>query len=491
MATNSAGRKKVHLNFFETACTGNHECAGQWSRPGDNSCTKDTLDYYVNMAKLAEKGNITSIFFADTYAGHEVYGGNMDAVLRAGVQVAQLDPITIISAMAAATKSVSFGVTGSTSYIPPFALARTFSTLDHLSKGRVAWNIVTSWSEAAANAFGKELVPHDQRYEIADEYMDIIYQLWNASWADDAVRWDRENHIAYEPSRIKKIEHKGKYLKMSARHQMHPSPQRTPVLFQAGTSKSGQAFGAKHAEAVYIGGLVPSQASYQIKAMREIAKANGRDPTTIKFFAAINPIIGRTIEEAESKFEEAKQHADVIGALAQFSGYTSIDLSKYPLDEELKLDASKPKESAALGFLGNFTDSVKDGEVWTPRKLGEKIAIGGFHPSPVGTPAMVADIMEQWIDEADVDGFNMAYISNPGSFEDIVELLIPELRRRGLVFEDYAVPGGTFRENLLRQPGQKRLRNDHYGSNFKFESDFPYTNGVANEQSKEETAAAA
>ena len=155
------------------------------------------------------------------------------------------------------------------------------------------------------------------------------------------------------------------------------------------------AFAAKHAEAVYIGGLVPSQASYQIKAMREIAKANGRDPTTIKFFAAINPIIGRTVEEAEAKFQEALQHADVIGALAQFSGYTGIDLSTHPLDEELKLDASKPKESAGLGFLGNFTDSVKDGIVWTPRKLGEKIAIGGFHPSPVGTPSMIADIMEQ------------------------------------------------------------------------------------------------
>lgn len=226
-----------------------------------------------------------------------------------------------------------------------------------------------------------------------------------------------------------------------------------------------------------------------------MAREAGRDPYTIKFFAAINPIIGRTMEEAEAKYAEAKEHADVIGALAQFSGYTGIDMSKYPLDEELKLDTSNPKESAVQGFLGNFGDSQKDGEVWTPRKLGAKIAIGGFHPTPIGTPEMVADIMEQvsrisvlsvdlgavltrgkWIDEADVDGFNMAYISNPGSFEDIVELLIPELRSRGLVFEDYAVPGGTFRENLLRQPGQKTLRSDHYGSRFKFEGDFPYKN---------------
>ncbi|KAK9418789.1 putative Luciferase-like domain-containing protein [Seiridium unicorne] len=464
MGTQVPARKRVHLNFFETACTGNHECAGQWSRPGDNSKTKDSLNYYINMAKLGEEAGITAIFFADTYAGHDVYGGNMDAVFRAGVQVAQLDPLAV-------TKSISFGVTGSTSYIPPFPLARTFSTLDHLTKGRIAWNVVTSWSQAAADAFGRDLVPHDQRYEIADEYMDVMYRLWNASWADGAQVWDREKHIAYEPSKIKKIDHEGKHLRIHARHQMHPSPQRTPVIFQAGTSKVGQAFAAKHAEAVYIGGLVPSQATYQIKAAREIAKASGRDPTTIKFFAAINPILGRTVEEAKAKFKEAQEHADVVGALAQFSGYTGIDMSKYPLDEELKLDTSNPKESAVQGFLGNFSDSQKDGDVWTPRKLGLKIAIGGFHPSPVGTPEMIADIMEQWIDEADVDGFNMAYISNPGSFEDICELLIPELRKRGLMFEGYAVPGGTFRENLLRQPGQKTLRADHYGSRFRFEDE--------------------
>lgn len=167
------------------------------------------------------------------------------------------------------------------------------------------------------------------------------------------------------------------------------------VIFQAGTSKVGQAFAAKHAEAVYIGGLVPSQASYQIKAARDLARAAGRDPYGIKFFAAINPIIGRTMEEAQAKYAQAMEHADVIGALAQFSGYTGIDMSKYPLDEELKLDTSNPKESAVQGFLGNFGDSQKEGDVWTPRKLGEKIAVGGFHPTPVGTPEMVADIMEQ------------------------------------------------------------------------------------------------
>ncbi|KAK3046901.1 hypothetical protein LTR09_011652 [Extremus antarcticus] len=468
-------RKQVHLNFFETACTGNHECSGQWSAPGDNSRTKDRLKYYTDLAKLAEKHKITCIFFADTYAGHDIYGGNMDAVLRAGVQVAQLDPLLIVSAMAAVTESVSFGVTGSVTYIPPFALARTFSSLDHLTEGRIAWNVVTSFSKAAADAFGTELLPGTKRYELGEEYMDVVYKLWNGSWAEDSVRYDEVNRVACEPSRIKKIEHHDECyqrtrLKLSARYQLHPSPQRTPVVFQAGTSKSGQAFAARHAEAIYIGGMLPSYAAGQIKASRAIAESAGRDPTTMKFFAAISPFIGRTIEEAQAKFDLAYEYADIIGGLGQFSGYTGIDMSKYPLDEELVLDTSDHKENMIQGFLGNFVDSLETNtEPWTPRRLGYKMALGGLHPSPVGTPDMIADIMQDWVDEADVDGFNIAYISNLGSFEDVVTLLIPVLRERGLIFDNYAVPGGTSRENLLRQPGQKHLRSDHYGSGFGFE----------------------
>ncbi|KAK5701365.1 hypothetical protein LTR17_022648 [Elasticomyces elasticus] len=464
-------KKKIHFNFFETACTGNHECSGQWSAPGDNSRTKDRLKYYTDLAKLAEKHKITCIFFADTYAGHDIYGGNMDAVLRAGVQVAQLDPLVIISAMAAVTESVSFGVTGSVTYVPPFALARTFSSLDHLTEGRIAWNVVMSWSNAAADAFGMELLSGPKRYELGEEYMDLVYKLWNGSWADDSVRYDEVNRVAYEPSRIKKIEHQGTYLKLSARHQLHPSPQRSPVIFQAGTSKSGQAFAARHAEAIYIGGMLPSHAAGQIKASRALAESAGRDGTTMKFFAAISPFLGRTVEEAQAKFDLAYKHADIIGGLGQFSGYTGIDMSKYPLDEELVLDTSDPKENMNQGFLGNFVDSLETNtEPWAPRRLGYKMALGGLHPSPVGTPEMIADIMQDWIDEADIDGFNIAYISNPGSFEDVVNLLIPVLRERGMIFDDYAVPGGTFRENLLRQPGQTRLRDDHHGSKFNYDA---------------------
>lgn len=155
-------------------------------------------------------------------------------------------------------------------------------------------------------------------------------------------------------------------------------------------------FAARHAEAIYIGGMIPSQATAQIAQSRALAAADGRDPTTMKFFAAISPFIGRTMEEAQAKFDLAAKHADIIGGLAQFSGYTNIDMSKYPLDEELNLDTSKPAENIVQGFLGNFVDSIESEQVpWTPRRLGMKMALGGLHPSPVGTPEMIADIIEQ------------------------------------------------------------------------------------------------
>lgn len=246
-----------------------------------------------------------------------------------------------------------------------------------------------------------------------------------------------------------------------------PSPQRTPVLFQAGTSTAGRAFASKHAEAIYVGGLVPAQTKGSIASIRADAAANGRDPKSVKFFVGISPIIGRTLEEAKAKYERARASADHVGGLAQFSGYTGIDLSRFPLDEAFELK-SAPGDSAIHTFLENFNKTIGNSEPWTPRRLGETMALGGFHPAPVGTPEMVADAFEEWIDEADVDGFNISYVTTPGSQEDVVDLLVPELQRRDLMWDDYEVVGGSLRENLYSAPGQKGLRNDHYGHKFKY-----------------------
>ena len=251
---------------------------------------------------------------------------------------------------------------------------------------------------------------------------------------------------------------------MAARSQVHPGPQRTPVLFQAGTSKTGSAFASKHAEAIFLNTFSPAQATKVVSEIRSAAAAIGRDPTSLKFFPCIMPIIGRTKEEAEAKHRKAVEYADPVAGLAQFSGYTGIDLAPFPLDEPI--DLSKVSQAMAIQavFKGLAASEEELDEPWTPRRLGMRMALGGLHPSPVGTAEEVADVFEQWLDESDVDGFNIGSVTNPGSWEDVVDLLVPVLQKRGRYWSDYDVPGGTFRENLL---GQKELRSDHYGASFK------------------------
>ncbi|CAK7224844.1 hypothetical protein SCUCBS95973_005657 [Sporothrix curviconia] len=486
--------KMIKLCILDLPCASCYMSSGQWRSPTDFSRSKDRLKYYLDLAKTAEEGKLSAVFFADWYNGFEIYQKSLDPMLEAGHQVAHMDPIPILTAMAAVTKSVAFAATASTSYVNPYILARQFSTLDHLTEGRVGWNIVTSWSKAVANALGNnDEVPHDERYAQADEYMDVVYKLWESSWADDAAVWDAAQNLAYDPRRIKRIEHRGKYHQMVGRSQVHPSPQRTPVLFQAGTSRAGASFAAKHAEVMFLNTATPAATAKFVKAARAQAAANGRDPASLKFFPAICPIIGKTAEEAREKYETALKYANPIAGLGQFSGYSGIDMSEFPLDEPLEL-SERPGVSAIVSTFNALDDLQADGatggekQPWTPRRIGMRLAMGGLHPQPVGTAEEVADVFETWVREADVDGFNIGLITNPQSSRDIVELLVPELQKRGLFWKDYDVPGGTFRENMFGA-GQSRLRDDHYGHSFVYgngkEKMEAYTNGETGETGEE------
>lgn len=260
------------------------------------------------------------------------------------------------------------------------------------------------------------------------------------------------------------------------------------MLFQAGTSRSGTAFASKHAEAIFLNTSSLAQTKEVVSRLRAQAAAAGRDPASVKFFPCIVPIIGRTEAEAREKYDTARRYADPIAGLAQFSGYTGIDFSQYPLDEPLDLSDSKQDlaiQSVFKSFVAAAASSGAEGEkaAWTPRSLGMRMALGGLHPCPVGSAEQVADVFEEWVREADVDGFNVASVTNPSSWEDVVDLLRPELVRRGLMWEDYDVPGGTFRENLL---GQKTLRDDHYGSSFKWQDDSDKSNGINGAKSHDE-----
>jgi FMN-dependent oxidoreductase (nitrilotriacetate monooxygenase family) len=398
--------------------------------------------------------------------------------------------------MAAVTKKLAFGITASTSFEPPFLLAKRFSTLDHLTNGRVGWNIVTSWKKAAFKAIGIDTpIDHDQRYEQADEYLRVLYKLWEGSWADDALEEDIANDSYVDPDKVRQINHHGKYLDLETRHIVDPSPQRTPFLFQAGTSPAGSSFASKHAEAIFVSSHSPAVLRPKVDNIRKLAGEEGRDPQSIKFFATFTPIIGRTEEEAQAKYEELKSYSSTIGGLVLFSGWTGIDISKIPLDEEITAEHSKEAHKVT-SILSSFTTTSKEIPKWTPRVVAERAAIGGLGPVAVGTPEQVADEMETWINEADLDGFNLGYVTTPGSFEDVVDLLIPELRRRGLYAHDEVEEGLTAREKVYGK-GQARLRDDHTGSAYKYDvykEDPPYdreadkANGAENGHEHEEQA---
>ncbi|KAM0229191.1 hypothetical protein ACHAP5_011744 [Fusarium lateritium] len=441
-------KKKIIINAFDMSTIG-HLSPGQWKNPVDKSATKRDLQYWIDLAKLLEKGGINALFLADTYGGYDTYEGKLDNCIRRAAQWPMTDPTIPISAMAAVTENLGFAITASTSFEPPFLLAKRFSSLDHFTKGRIGWNIVTSWKKAAFKAIGLDSpIAHDERYEQADEYLRVLY-----NYAD--------------PDRIRTIHHHGKFFNLDTRHIVDPSPQRTPFLFQAGTSSAGQIFAATHAEGIFVSSHSPTILRPKIQEIRDQAAKQGRDPQSLKFFGTFTPIIGRTDEEAQEKLEELKKYASTIGGLVLVSGWTGIDLSRIPLDQEVT-SADSLEQHRVQSLLDAFTTTNEQIPKWTPRLIAEKAAIGGLGPVAVGSPQTVADEMERWIQEGDLDGFNVGYVTTPGSFEDLVELLIPELRRRGLYHETPSKGSGTLRERVYGE-GQSGLRGDHVGSQYKYD----------------------
>ena len=246
--------KKLHVNLFEMNCVG-HISHGLWVHPDNNRHRFNDIEFWMELAQLLEYGTFDAVFLADVIGTYDGFRGGPETAISEAVQIPNNDPLLVIPAMAAVTKGLGFAATFSTTYEPPFAFARRMSTLDHLTKGRVAWNIVTSYLPNAARNFGlPDEIDHDQRYQIADEYLDVLYKLWEGSWDDDAVIQDRENRVYTDPKKVRYINHVGKHYRVAGPHLSQPSRQRTPVLYQAGSSEAGRAFGGRHAEAVFIGG---------------------------------------------------------------------------------------------------------------------------------------------------------------------------------------------------------------------------------------------
>jgi long-chain alkane monooxygenase len=434
--------KEIRLNAFEMNTVG-HQSPGLWAHPRDRSASYTDLDYWIGLAKTLERGKFDGIFLADVLGVYDVYGGSPDAALRHAVQVPVGDPLLLVPAMAAATEHLGFGVTCTLSYEPPYTLARRLSTLDHLTKGGAGWNIVTGYLDSAAAGMGLgALTRHDRRYDIADEYMQVMYKLWEGSWEDGAVKRDRALGLFADPTKIHRVRHEGEFYRLDAIHLCEPSPQRTPVLYQAGASERGRAFAAAHAECVFINGPSPQVVAPLVADLRRRAVTHGRDPTDLIIFTLATVITGRDAAEAAQKHAEYRRYVDLEAALALFSGWTGVDFSRLRPDEELRYIETEAQRSA----LASFT-SDDPSRIWTVRELAEHVAIGGRGPLFVGGPEQIADALISWVEQTDVDGFNLAYAVTPESFEDFVALVVPELQRRGAFKRDYAP--GTYREKLF------------------------------------------
>ncbi|HEK0908877.1 TPA: LLM class flavin-dependent oxidoreductase [Pseudomonas putida] len=453
--------KQILLNAFNMNCIG-HINHGLWTHPRDTSTRYKDIEYWTDLARLLERGLFDGLFIADIVGTYDIYGDSVDVTLKESIQLPVNDPLLLVSAMAAVTRNLGFGLTANLTYEPPYLFARRLSTLDHLSKGRVGWNIVTGYLDSAARAMGMEQQPeHDRRYDQADEYLQVLYKLLEGSWADDAVVEDRKQRVYARPDKVRKVEHRGEFYKVEGYHLCEPSPQRTPVLFQAGSSARGLAFAGNHAECVFIGGQTHSGTRAQVDKVRAAALAAGRDPQAIKVFMGITVIVAPTEEQARAKHAEYLRHASAEAGVAHFAASTGIDFAAFDLDEPINADQGNAIQSATKLLQDN---------AWTRRRLLEQHALGGRYVTLVGAPDQVAEQLIGWIDETGLDGFNLARTVTPESYEDFIDLVVPELQRRGRYKTAYAE--GSLRQKLFASPSA-HLPADHPGSTYRTPTNAP------------------
>jgi FMN-dependent oxidoreductase (nitrilotriacetate monooxygenase family) len=447
-------RKLIRFNAFQMN-TVSHQSPGLWTHPRDTSHRYTDPDHWTELAQLLERGRFDAIFLADVLGAYDVYQGSADAALRQAVQAPLNDPLALVPLMAQATKHLGFGVTCALTYEHPYTFARRISTLDHLTRGRIGWNIVTGYLDSAARNLGlNQQLSHDERYDLADEYMDVVYKLWEKSWDDDAVVNDKQRGVYAEPSRIHPIQHEGKYYKVPGFHLSEPSPQRTPLLYQAGTSPRGTAFAAKHAECTFVSGPSIRVVKKYVDDLRAAVRTAGRDGDDLKIYAQALIITAPTEAEAHAKHEDYKRHINIEAALALLSGWTGVDFSKFALDATIEYIDSDAGRSALASF-----SAADPNRKWTVREAAEFIGLGGRGPVLVGDPKQVADQLETWQDETGIDGFNLAFALAHESMADVVDLIVPELQQRGRYRTDYIA--GTLREQVFNRGS--RLPLTHHG----------------------------
>ncbi len=428
--------------------TTSHIQHGAWRRPEARQAEFNSLEHWVSLAKTLEAGTFDYIFFADVVGLYGDYQGSWRKFVESGLQIPSNDPSVIASAIAYATENLGIAITSSILQSHPFEFARKMSTLDHASNGRIAWNIVTSQSANAWRNFGHDdITAHDDRYLWADEYVEVAYKLWEGSWDDDALIQDKSSGLHADFDKVHKINHEGKRYRVEGPHLVTPSPQRTPVLFQAGSSPAGRGFAARNAEAQFIMSPTPQAANRLIDDTRGLVAQAGRHPDDLQFFQGLSFVIGSTDAEATRKAAELDGFIDPSTMIAHAAGGMGFDLGAYDLDTPIG-DIEAQGNRSTLAWL---REAIRDREP-TVRDLAEVRSRAG---RVVGTPEAIADRLETWR-AAGVGGINVINSTIPGSYEEFIDHVVPVLRDRGLAKREYVE--GTARRKAT---GRDQLPDSH------------------------------
>lgn len=432
--------KQLHLGGFQIASQVTHSHAA-WRHPGSDT-DFTSPEYYHRIGRILERGKFDFVFFADLLAAPAQYGRDITEPLRRGTQAtATLDPSIVAASIGAVTSKLGVAITKSATFFHPYELARIFASLDHITRGRVAWNIVTSLTASEAQNFGQDShLDHEFRYERAEEFLRATLDLWS-SWDPDALVVDKNTGVFADPDKIRRVEHDGKFFRTRGPLNVPRSPQGHPVLIQAGSSNTGRDFAARWAEAIFEVDPTPEGRRAYYDDIKSRASNFGRNPDQVLIFPAFIPFIGETESIAREKQAFHNELADPISGLITLSVHTDHDFSRYDLDAPVE-------DVQVTGTQGLFDTArrVANRDNLTLRDIGKWYAQGVLLPQFVGTATQVADQIEASFTAGEADGFMVSAAQSPGTFNDFVDYVVPELQRRGLFRNEYT--GDTLREHL-------------------------------------------
>jgi FMN-dependent oxidoreductase (nitrilotriacetate monooxygenase family) len=434
-----ADSPRMIFNAFVQIVPGHHY-EGLWRSPWGLENPYEKFDTWIRMVKRIEEAKFDGLFIADSLGLYGTFGGNHRAHAEGGIAFPGDDAIILAAALAAVTENLSLGFTSTTIQNQPFEFARMASTLDRVSNGRAAWNIVASALLSAHQNVGMEQVPsNEERYARADEFLEVVFSLLEGSWDKNAILRDVEKGVFSDPSKIYRINHKSRNYSVAGPLLTEPSPQRTPFLYTAGMSKNSIRLAAQHAEAMLIQVRDREHAARIVGELDALLPEFGRRPGDVKVIQSLRFVVGSTEEEAKRNHDEIYSYINPRGTLVEAAGILGMDLSGYDLDEEVDI-------SSAPGFKGLFgAASLGEGKTTaTPRQ----IASFSDHPAVVGTPEYIADEIEKWRD-AGVSGINLGDYMFHKAYEPFVEQVMPVLRQRGIAQSEYAP--GTFREKVFAE----------------------------------------